>query len=106
MIPMLSAAPRTSTDSPGAKRAWATPDHGVDIADADGLGGDQDLPVGGARVRKVDDGQASRRFAALAIQAFQVHISGAGLPHWGPDVQVGTVGGGPTGQPAFPVGDR
>lgn len=49
---------------------------------------------------------ASPRFAALAIQAFQVHDSGAGLPHWGPDVQVGTVGGGPAGQPAFPVGDR
>ena len=25
MIPMLPAAPRTSTDSPGAKRAWARP---------------------------------------------------------------------------------
>jgi hypothetical protein len=36
----------------------AAPDHGVDAADADRLGGDQHLPVRGARVREVDDGQA------------------------------------------------
>jgi hypothetical protein len=36
----------------------AAPDHGVDAADADRLGGDQHLPVGGTWVGPVDDGQA------------------------------------------------
>jgi len=31
-------------------------DYSVDAADADRLGGDQYLPVGGTRVREVDDG--------------------------------------------------
>ena len=76
MIPMLPAAPRTSTDSPGSKRAWVRPkwattpelpnviastadsDYGVDTADADRLGGDQHLPVGGTWFREGDDGEA------------------------------------------------
>jgi hypothetical protein len=33
-------------------------DYGVDAADANGLGGDQHLPVSGTRVGEVDDGQA------------------------------------------------
>ena len=66
-----------------------TPDHGVDAADADRLGGDQHLPVSGTRVMANDGIRATspaarvaafRRFAALAIHAFRASPEASALP--------------------------
>jgi hypothetical protein len=67
MIPMLPAAPRTSTDSPGAKRGWERakwakpvnahtrrPTHEVSTPIASVA--ISTCLVGGVRVREVDDG--------------------------------------------------
>jgi hypothetical protein len=71
----------------------AASDHGVRTADADGLGGDQHLAVGGSRGREVDDGQTFWTPEGLDRDCLQCRLLVVGIGRNRPDA---TVGGGPS----------